>query len=1074
MARKKQNTPTDADDEQGKLDRAMGQCRAWLAKKLPAFTNATLSAGVGVTIAGVLAALATSPDQAAVQTLMTGLGVNWLSQIVLDMRAKAKQMSAEQVARDAGPQIEAQLTDARLRGLMEQLDVLAAVLPRITDDAARSQFASNAVERGLVTQEMLRDALKRTTVKVHLSVGGDMIDSVALVAGRSIQISHSSIVVNGARRDLTNAIATAKNDMADTLNMLPLRGVDLQWTRGNAFWLADTYTPLYTPAPQARQWDRQASDEDAMRAQMQRGEDASRQSLIDALNDHPRAVILGGPGCGKSTVLSYLAVGLCGRVKDFDQQWKHGDLLPIHVTLRHFARQLRNRAQHDGKPVAEPCRVLIEFVQERLGRYAPELAANLNDVLAQRGAVWLLDGLDEVPASPGNSLRKQVTEAIRKLVALYPRCRYVVTCRTYSYRTEAQKIMADGAPAFAELPTLPLADEEIALFVNQWYAEAALKRNVPNGNTRAQQLIEAIRRKKHLRRLADNPLLLTLAAALHSFDNRSLPEDRVTLFERAVELLLGSWQSLKYDQEDDAYDAGRERAVLTALDQRGMRNLTEALARLAYDAHKEATLPDEDATADVSEDSLRRTLREFLTKGGLGEDLTDADLTLYLRDRAGLLIDDGEAISEGSLGDRPHVYRFPHRMFQEYLAAMAKQNKPREVRDQIDGDYARWNEVFALIALMGNELTTASCVNLICKSGAWPGTSAEWRRALLAGWIWVDRQVSDETIADVDEVRDSVAHVRECLVRMMADTRLVAPRERSEAGRALVQLPNDDPVRFTCADHRLAACANLLTSEGLAEYLDSGFARIEPAEFIMQQGEVNAGKARVPGPYRIGRTPVTYAQFEAFVRAPDGYREDGNWTEAGRQWRRERSQPYLWDKLQWHIANHPVVGVTWYESAAFCRWLTRRIQGTGHRAQTVSLPTEVEWEFAARRGTGRQYPWKSSAEEGWAEGDELRCNVEKSGIGRTSAVGIFPDGATPDGICDLSGDVWEWVLTVWNDDWRRTNQREEGESTRGVRGGSWANSDPAHARLGRRFRYLPSGWFDLFGFRVVDRAYSYL
>lgn len=147
---------------------------------------------------------------------------------------------------------------------------------------------------------------------------------------------------------------------------------------------------------------------------------------------------------------------------------------------------------------------------------------------------------------------------------------------------------------------------------------------------------------------------------------------------------------------------------------------------------------------------------------------------------------------------------------------------------------------------------------------------------------------------------------------------------------------------------------------------------------------------------------------------------------------------------------------------AFCAWLSHK---TG---LAVRLPTEWEWERAARGSDGRAYPWGSDYEQGMANIVETYDDGGRHYLARTSAVGIYPLGAAPNGVLDLAGDVWEWCMNEFSQPER---VEAGGGESRVVRGASWRDF-PASARADLRYGLHPDSRDVGFGFRVLCVAPS--
>jgi formylglycine-generating enzyme required for sulfatase activity/GTPase SAR1 family protein len=216
--------------------------------------------------------------------------------------------------------------------------------------------------------------------------------------------------------------------------------------------------------------------------------------------------------------------------------------------------------------------------------------------------------------------------------------------------------------------------------------------------------------------------------------------------------------------------------------------------------------------------------------------------------------------------------------------------------------------------------------------------------------------------------------------------------------------------------------------------------------------------------FYMARYPVTVAQFKLFVKR-SGYK------------------PAREDSLK-GLVNHPVRRVTWYDAIAYCKWLAHRLreQETTLLATllwdgyTVTLPSEAEWEKAARGTDSRIYPWDNTF-------DEDRANHKGLALQTTSAVGSFPGGESGYKLLDMGGNVWEWTRSIWGDSAQpsfgypydqndgRENLNKGDNWFRVLRGGGFYDDNKA-LRCTSRLKGRPVDWSDNIGIRVCVSPFA--
>ncbi|MCI0649249.1 MAG: SUMF1/EgtB/PvdO family nonheme iron enzyme [Chloroflexi bacterium] len=724
-----------------------------------------------------------------------------------------------------------------------------------------------------------------------------------------------------------------------------------------------------------------------------------REPALAALSRHPRLVLLGQPGSGKSTLVNFIAYCLTGEGLGHDSVnlarlagmgWRLPGLLPVRVILRDYAAR--------GLPAGQDLLTFLgsELEVAGLDAYRKELQRQLQ----QRGGILLLDGLDEVPQA--HRQRKQLREAVLAFVAGFPQVRVVVTSRPYAYDADWQ------LPDFARARLLDFNQEQIDGYIDSWYGVTGeLDPDLPPARAKqyAEQLKRGVRSNRNLAELAPRPLLLALMVSLHRWQHGgALPEKREELYDKSVDLLLDLWQRPKQLYDERGRPTHQETSALVELGI-GRDELRNALSEVAFMVHRDQ--PQLTGTADIPAERLAGAL--FAAPGRKpGVDLDRA--IDYVKDRAGLLEERGV--------DRQgrRIYAFPHRTFQEYLAAchlLAQDTFPDELVRLARQEPERWRETVLLAAGRGGAKSQAlvwQLVQALCPQPP-PGdlataAEADWWGAFLAGRVLWDVDHLLQTTAP--HLQTVLGRVRDWLAALVAQATL-PPLDRAVAGEALDRLGWLPPD----LDHWIRCASGA----------DDG------------------------GDLLVMKYPVTNARYELFIEA-GGYSQPAYWR-AGRSG--DEKEPRYWDHalLGRERRGYPVVGISWYEASAYAAWMAEllalaRRDGSRLRPEEralaadllaagvteVRLPTDAEWTRLAGGEASDRYPWDPVGGPATADPAAIRerANTDELGWGRTTPVYLYPLGASqPHGLMDLAGNAWEWTAT-------------EARGGRVVRGGSWLDT----------------------------------
>ena len=767
--------------------------------------------------------------------------------------------------------------------------------------------------------------------------------------------------------------------------------------------------------------------------------------IAAAVQEYPQFVLLGEPGAGKTTVLQKIALDAArARLQDDSEP------VPLFVRL----------GTH--REPESPFSFLARAWRSRTGTdFGTELRAGR--------VLLLLDALNEM----GRAGYAERVAAWRDFARQWEGVRMVFTCRTLDYRNPL---------GLQQVETSRLDDDRIRDF---------LARCVPDHD--AALWTELSRHPHGLLDLTRNPFLLAAVAWIYAQSPQAgLPPNRGQLLARLVGRLIQrerEWRphpdwiaapaqeralsslawTLQSQGEGTSLPVGEALQAIpprVTVEGREIETEPEAVLRLGCAATLLEWTPEDQVRFYHHLVQEYFAARELLRRFEGGAPSTSSGQALVLLWKAPWLA--GEMPVPAGLGEWEPLPPPPPTGWEETTIVAAG----------LAGDPAGLVEAVRAV----NPVLAGRCLD--------EGAAA------------VSQALRERVQADLlDGMQDRHAHLRARIADGHVLGRLGDPRfDLQERGGVRFILP--PVVRVPAGGYAIGSAR----WDGQAYGDERPRHRVELAEFS------------------IGRYPVTVAEYGCFVEA-GGYAEENAerywWTEAARAWLRgeeieggalaglletrqtlldsdrpledwakeygwtgqalenwravtamseeeahaalqpiyadrSRREPAWWDDAALTGANQPVVGVTWYEANAYCAWLSE-VAGRPCR-----LPTEAEWEAAARGGKARLYPWGRRF-------DPARANTVEGRVLGTSPVGVYPRGVGPLGLWDGAGNVWEWTSSLYKPYPYRSDDGREDPNAAGrrvLRGGSWGNNRRL-ARCAYRYFDPPVYFFNLSGFRVV-------
>lgn len=758
----------------------------------------------------------------------------------------------------------------------------------------------------------------------------------------------------------------------------------------------------------------------------------SRRSepLLNIVKPPYSCLVTGNAGSGKTTAMKALC---CNLFRNLEQQVNDGRPVPIFVRLHALPESIIKAPDKTTQR-----ETLIEYICNDWNRQLDaDAQLSIEALINQRQSVQLvLDGFDEIASE---ELRKNLATTIAAMVQ--DAFNIIVTSRPAAI--DESMLACFNLP---QIHLMDLTEAQIAAFVRQFYKFFREKDpELAEDNTIS--FASALEDSESAAELAGNPLYLTVMILMHVKDE-VLPQRRLDLFCEFVNMLL-------YQRKLDTSQGQSGYSPVFRLDNPGGDDIVwqestyvDLLHRIALYVHRDSKesvyiIPQKVSDAIMEQKSLGRVVQKINKKRLESEFIEFCDGTLGIFEKKG------------------RYHSFSHRIIQEYFAAMRISGFEKDAilkfwENDAMIDPLRWHEVARLLFCEIRE-----------KEYLFDYLEEKWSENIL--------KTQDSRVVKmiVDSLYDLQGYYGGTdKIGYLTDEVKKALTARRDASH------NKKEMFLTCSD----SLGFIGEPEIRIENPPNAKLQAEkPFKMGSEKGDDEYPHEVSLSPFWICKYPVTNSEFKAFIKQ-GGYKDDRYWQDDhpkfgfdGRKLRKEK-EPVYWndERLGRKRPLAPVVGVSWYEAMAFCRWWTitygskwgEETHGIGGEVM-MRLPTEAEWEFAAKGYEENEYPWGNES----PDSKKGFANIGKWASNRTTTVGSYPKGKTKTNLYDMGGNVWEWCFDWYDNDYYKKSEKRDpvnlkGKDFRTLRGGSWRYTQ-GDARCADRDRLDPNVRHLLIGFRCV-------